>query len=33
MGACVNKLNDELNCGMCGHACDTGQNCIAGACI
>src|SRR5690348_12913480 len=29
---CVNLDADPANCGMCGHACATGQACQAGTC-
>ena len=31
--ACVSLQSDALNCGVCGHACDAGQGCSAGACV
>ncbi len=30
--ACINPLNDVRNCGVCGRACATGQNCQLGGC-
>jgi hypothetical protein len=30
--ACVNTQTDDSNCGMCGHACPSGQTCSAGVC-
>src|SRR5450755_3562316 len=29
---CVATSTDALNCGACGHACSTGQQCSNGAC-
>ncbi|MDI3283393.1 hypothetical protein [Polyangium sp. 15x6] len=29
---CRNLATDENNCGSCGNECDTGQQCINGAC-
>ncbi len=31
-GACVDFQNDAANCGTCGHACSSGQICVAGGC-
>jgi hypothetical protein len=29
---CANLQTDNLNCGMCGHFCGGGTNCMAGVC-
>ncbi len=31
-GACVDTQTDLSNCGVCGHACQSGADCIAGQC-
>ena len=31
--ACANTMRDDANCGMCSHACPTGEHCTAGACM
>jgi len=31
-GACVDFLNNNANCGSCGHACPTNETCSAGSC-
>jgi hypothetical protein len=30
---CTNTLADKNNCNSCGHACTTGQTCVAGTCM
>lgn len=30
---CVNIMEDVLHCGSCFNACDTGESCMAGACM
>src|SRR5690349_1643633 len=32
-GRCIDPLNNNVNCGTCGHACASGFACIAGACV
>src|SRR5262249_15863392 len=32
-GMCVDTTSDTNNCGMCGKACDPGQDCVSGQCI
>ncbi len=32
-GGCTSPWSSEENCGACGHACDAGQQCIAGQCV
>ena len=31
-GQCVNTNSNQMNCGICGMACPSGQTCINGAC-
>jgi Stigma-specific protein, Stig1/HYDIN/CFA65/VesB-like, Ig-like domain len=31
-GVCVSLQLNEANCGMCGHACGTGETCVGGVC-
>src|SRR4051812_27947942 len=31
-GACVDTTSDAANCGLCGHACATGESCIGSVC-
>jgi hypothetical protein len=30
--ACVDPYSDSLNCGVCGHACPSTQDCVLGEC-
>ena len=32
-GRCLLLSDDRLNCGACGHACTSSQNCVGGACV
>jgi hypothetical protein len=32
LGSCVDKSKDTLNCGFCGHVCDTETVCVQGQC-
>lgn len=31
-GACVDTSSDAANCGLCGHACATGEECVGSVC-
>jgi hypothetical protein len=31
-GVCVNTATDSRNCGVCGHACGTSEECLSGIC-
>ena len=32
-GSCVNLSQDPMHCGSCEHACNSGESCVASACV